>query len=242
MALGKNIRRYRESLGLTLEHLSERSGVDVGTISALENRDSKRSQFATAIARALGMSTEQLESGQAAHPHEARLLADTEGVENKRKPQLFEDQIHSVTLYAYPIVTLDELREGVAVDRENQEFMRGRETDVCDREPGRHDFAVRVRDDSMNGGARPIPAGTVVFIEATDEAAAGEIVLIQIGAGTPILRTLVDVGDGYQLLPAAPGLQASQLPDSFRPFGVAFSWNVKAPSTSADRKKLSRAG
>jgi hypothetical protein len=175
-------------------------------------------------------------------PHEARLLADSEAVENKRKPQLFEGQIHSVTLYAYPLVTFDELREGVVVDRENQEFMRGRETDICDREPGRHDFAVRVRDDSMNGGARPIPTGTVVFIEATDEAAAGEIVLIQIGTGTPILRTLVDVGDGYQLLPSAPGLQASQLPDGFRPLGVAFSWNVKAPSTSADRKKLSKAG
>lgn len=61
MALGKRIRHYREKAGLTLEELSERSGVDVGTISALENRDSSRSKYATAIARGLGMTLEMLE-------------------------------------------------------------------------------------------------------------------------------------------------------------------------------------
>jgi len=61
MALGNRIRYYREKAGLTLEQLSERSGVDVGTISALENRDSSRSKFATPIAKALGMSVEALE-------------------------------------------------------------------------------------------------------------------------------------------------------------------------------------
>ena len=61
MALGTRIRFYREKAGLTLEQLSERSGVEVGTISALENRDSSRSKFATPIARGLGMSVEMLE-------------------------------------------------------------------------------------------------------------------------------------------------------------------------------------
>lgn len=61
MALGNRIRYYREKAGLTLEQLSERSGVEVGTISALENRDSSRSKFATPIARGLGMSLEMLE-------------------------------------------------------------------------------------------------------------------------------------------------------------------------------------
>lgn len=61
MALGTRIRYYREKAGLTLEQLSERSGVEIGTISALENRDSSRSKFATPIARGLGMSVEMLE-------------------------------------------------------------------------------------------------------------------------------------------------------------------------------------
>lgn len=60
MALGKQVRFYREKLGLTLDLLSERSGVDVGTISALEVRQSTRSKFAPAIAKAFGLSMEQL--------------------------------------------------------------------------------------------------------------------------------------------------------------------------------------
>ena len=50
----------RLALGWTLEQLSERSGVDVGTISALEVRDSKRSIKAPALAKALGISLEDL--------------------------------------------------------------------------------------------------------------------------------------------------------------------------------------
>lgn len=61
MALGKNIRKHRDKQGLTLEKLSELSGVDVGTISALENRDSSRSKYASAIARGLRMTVEDLE-------------------------------------------------------------------------------------------------------------------------------------------------------------------------------------
>lgn len=60
MALGKQIRRYREQMEWTLETLSEKSGVDVGTISAIENRDSQRSKYANALAKALGLTLDQL--------------------------------------------------------------------------------------------------------------------------------------------------------------------------------------
>lgn len=60
MALGKNIKRERELKGWTLEELSDRSGVAVGTIGALEVRDSKRSQYAAQICKALGFTVEQL--------------------------------------------------------------------------------------------------------------------------------------------------------------------------------------
>lgn len=60
MALGSEIRKQRTMRQWTLEDLSERSGVDVGTISALEIRDSTRSKYAVAIAGALGMSVDQL--------------------------------------------------------------------------------------------------------------------------------------------------------------------------------------
>lgn len=60
MSLGKQIRHYREARQLTLEALAELSGVDVGTISALENRGSQRSKFASSIARGLGLTVDQL--------------------------------------------------------------------------------------------------------------------------------------------------------------------------------------
>lgn len=61
MALGARIRYYRKKLGWTLEQLSEASGVDVGTISALEKRNSKRSEKSIQIAQAFGLTVEQLQ-------------------------------------------------------------------------------------------------------------------------------------------------------------------------------------
>lgn len=60
MATGKRIRYYREKLKWTLEDVSSRSGVDVGTISALEIRDSERSKYFETIARTFGLTVEQL--------------------------------------------------------------------------------------------------------------------------------------------------------------------------------------
>jgi len=64
MNLGHRIRQLRNQLGLTLEQLSERSGVDIGTISALEMRGSTRSKYAQQIAAGLGVSLDELLSGR----------------------------------------------------------------------------------------------------------------------------------------------------------------------------------
>jgi transcriptional regulator with XRE-family HTH domain len=60
MGIGRQIRKYRLKSGLTLERLSEACGVEPGTINALENRDSSRSKYFPVIAKALGLSMEQL--------------------------------------------------------------------------------------------------------------------------------------------------------------------------------------
>lgn len=60
MALGKRVKALREGLGLTLEQLADRSGVDLGTIGALEVRDSSRSKYAAQLATALGVTLEDL--------------------------------------------------------------------------------------------------------------------------------------------------------------------------------------
>lgn len=60
MGIGKQIRQYREKANWTLDKLSEVSGVEPGTISALEVRDSSRSKYFPPIAKAFGLTLEQL--------------------------------------------------------------------------------------------------------------------------------------------------------------------------------------
>lgn len=55
MGLGKTLKELRLARGWTLEKLEEESGVAVGTISAIENRDSNRSQYFPQLTEALGM-------------------------------------------------------------------------------------------------------------------------------------------------------------------------------------------
>ena len=54
------MREWRTFYDWTLDELTDRSGVERGTISAMENRNSKRSEFAGALARAFGITTDEL--------------------------------------------------------------------------------------------------------------------------------------------------------------------------------------
>lgn len=67
MATGSRVRHYRLKMGWTLEQLSDRTGVDVGTLSAIEIRDSERSSKFLQIAPAFGLSVEQLADASTDH-------------------------------------------------------------------------------------------------------------------------------------------------------------------------------
>lgn len=67
MATGSRVRHYRLKMGWTLEELSARSGVEVGTISAIEQRDSERSSKFLQIAPAFGLTVEQLADSDTDH-------------------------------------------------------------------------------------------------------------------------------------------------------------------------------
>lgn len=60
MSLGSQVKKYRTQLGWTLDELASRSGVGRGTIGALENRGSNKSEFAGKLAKAFGLTLEQL--------------------------------------------------------------------------------------------------------------------------------------------------------------------------------------
>lgn len=89
MSLGSQIRLHRQRLGLTLDQLSERAEVDVGTISALENRNSERSMYAAKIAAGLGMSLDQLLAKQDPFGARAEALRLREGFALNEPPPAF---------------------------------------------------------------------------------------------------------------------------------------------------------
>ena len=60
MALGKTVKTMRKARGWTPQELSNRSGVPVGTIGALEVRNSVRSEYSAQLAKGFGVSLEEL--------------------------------------------------------------------------------------------------------------------------------------------------------------------------------------
>jgi phage repressor protein C with HTH and peptisase S24 domain len=60
MGVGRFIRELRQAKGWTYQKLSDLSGVDPGTIHALEQRDSTRSTYFAPLAEALGMPLQML--------------------------------------------------------------------------------------------------------------------------------------------------------------------------------------
>lgn len=192
MALGKNIRLHREGQGLTLEQLSEICGVDVGTISALENRDSQRSKYATAIARGLGLSLEQLELGDVASPPLG--LSEPE-----RQPQLLDLANHP-DLVAVPRVKfkLSAGVSGFAIEPENGNgkpvFFRKDWFKSKGFKPAKL-FSVRVCGDSME------PAlwdGDLVVINTADTTPAdGEAFAMNYEGELVIKRLRRDAGEWW---------------------------------------------
>lgn len=60
MALGANVKKFREAAGLSQTQLASRAGMDQPALAALEKRDSKSSKFIPALADALGKSVDEL--------------------------------------------------------------------------------------------------------------------------------------------------------------------------------------
>ena len=72
MSLGLQIKKYREAARLTYGELEELSGVGTASLNALEKRQSKRSEHAPAIAKAFGLTLDQLLDESTDHSERVR--------------------------------------------------------------------------------------------------------------------------------------------------------------------------
>lgn len=185
MALGSRIRYYREKAGLTLEQLSDRSGVEVGTISALELRDSSRSKYATAIAAGLGMKLEMLENTES--DYDVRALLTTPAPSSS---QLISsevgDRIELKGMRQIPVV--GEVKGGDDGFLEEFQYPVGHgEGHVEYPSTDPNAYALRVRGDSMHPRYR---AGEFVIVEPNIEAQEGDDVVVACANGKKMLKQL----------------------------------------------------
>ncbi|QNK68453.1 helix-turn-helix domain-containing protein [Variovorax sp. PAMC26660] len=139
MSLGARIRHYRSKAGLTLEDLSDLSGVEVGTINALENRGSSRSKFSTKLAAAMGMTLEMLEDAE--HDYDVRALMAGTAVPSNVTP--VPAGTRRIPLVSY-------IQAGMwaeIIDR----FQPGDADDwlTTDQDVSPHTFALQIKGDSM---------------------------------------------------------------------------------------------
>lgn len=189
MALGSNVRRLRDQLGWTLEELSTRSGVEVGTISALEVRDSKRSNYALPLAEAMGVSL-------------SVLLDEPTAITHARE---VDHDLSYPTLRMPPEVDREAIVSGKAAHQ--QVFMLRVEDDSCgDRYPaGSRIIWSRTR--------RP-KFGSVVLV--LDRHQALHVRVMQQGRApgawlaasiNPAYATLDSVADGLQIVATFDGFQ-----------------------------------
>lgn len=73
MPLGSQVKKYRNAAGCTYADVEAMSGVSTGNINAIEKRNSGRSEHAPALARAFGLSTDELLDE--ANDHTDRVIA-----------------------------------------------------------------------------------------------------------------------------------------------------------------------
>jgi len=189
MNLGVAIRTQRTAKGWTLEKLSEASGVDVGTISALEIRESTRSKYTDAIARGLGMSIEELLSGEVSNP--AKNEKNALNVEPVQAPG------------ALPLISW--VQAGIWSDVADPYAVGDAEDWLpCPSKHGPRAYCLRVRGDSMHNptGGPSYAHGDIIFVDPDREAKAGDRVIVRLDDQQEATFKQLLVEDGRTLLKA----------------------------------------
>lgn len=203
MSLGKNVKKLREARGWEQKDLALASGVSNGTISAIEVRDSKRSVVAPALARALGVTLEQLMSDDmdalapGAPTHEPSNVAPAPALRASRQIPVVGEVKGGDHGY------LDELQYPVGHGDGTVDFPT---TDPMA-------YALRVRGDSMHPRYR---AGEFVVVEPSVEALPGDDVVVALVDGRKLLKELGWWRDGE--------LQLLSVNNHFGPMTLERTW------------------
>ena len=192
MAFGKQIETLRKMRGWTMEELSSASGVDVGTINAIEKRDSVRSKDAVELAAAFGLTVEDLHSGRL-YPTTAPVT-----VLNAEEPSSLGPAPERRGIV--PLISWVQAGDWAhAADLlSTGDAMEWIDTSVQVRP---HTFALRVVGDSMEPEFSP---GTILVVEPDLDANPGDYVIAKNGDDEATFKQLVKDGADLYLKPLNP--------------------------------------
>lgn len=193
------MREWRTFYGWTLEDLAGRSGVERGTIGAMEIRDSKRSESGPALAKAFGISFEELLDD--AVPPSDRLNNTRSGASDNRLTST--GYVSSdTTFFRAPVV--EWARLGAELLKEAKD-LQGSEwaAFVPNTTPSDLCKLVKVADDSL---APRISRGDMVAIDPSNlKPARDQVVLLRAKSdGTFLLRRFRPLaGDAFEVYGAS---------------------------------------
>jgi SOS-response transcriptional repressor LexA len=198
--MGKRIAERLAALGWRQGDLVARvPGLSVGTLSALVNRDSIRSEFSGPIAQALGVQHDWLTRGTGP--------MTPPGVSAELQPLR---PTVSVPLLSWREVAAM-LESGVATDQPES----GRWLPVTHARPGTGSFSVVLESDAMTapGGAEPtFPRGTVLVCDPGRAPVPGDFVIAADPVtGQPTFKRLASDAGRWFLVPLNPAYPSSPL-------------------------------
>lgn len=182
-----------------------------------EKRGLPKSEI-TNLARQIGCNADWLELGTGpmtgtGNPSQAALATEThhpygnipstvdETAQNVGKPRFYDEANQTSMRHHLPIITAEQIMDGILHDREENEFMATASIDSCYAGPAsRLAFLFEAEDDNMAGGDMHINKGYLVMIEPEAEPEPEDVVLVRIGARRPILRRLTEGGEALYLV------------------------------------------
>ena len=188
MAIGKQLRYYRTKLGYTLQQVSEGTGVEVGTLSAIENRNSTRSNFVGLISRFFDLTVEQFTD------------EENDWIEIKKQQESANSDVDA----PFPVSRATHTPVvGVVFGGDNEyasidDYPVGEGSEFIEsRSPDKKAYGLRVRGDSM---WPRIKSGEFVLVEPSIEARPGDDVVVKLKDGRALLKEFLWIRDGEMSL------------------------------------------
>lgn len=225
MNLGQRIAGVLAETGKSQVWLSEATGIDEGTISALIVRNSIRSKFAPAIAQALGVSLEWLVAGVGPkYPSHSMRGISIEAV-GEARPTFASDNLAEYTKPTTLLPLISWVRAGMRDDA-NDPYAPGAADEWIEFEtaPTRKGFALKVRGDSM---VRPdgtgFPEGCIIGVDTLRKPRSGDFVVMRFNNTDEATFKMYIVDGPVKLLrPLNPAYPTLQIPPDAQLCGVVF--------------------